>query len=593
MGMKGKQTKRAVSLLLCLTLLVSMLALAVSVRAADVDSSAATGADTYYLWGENSNSPNFSGTTPTGTFTYDSSKGYYYYDLKGSSGDYCFVVSKISNSANSAVKTPAVQKIASAGSYYLSSGNYHGFNCIHLWNPSGDTIRISFASESAGLTAVKAGSEEATQAPTTAPKPTTPSPTQGGGTTPTTPQPTQSGGDTDKSYIYCENEAGWSAVYAYMWNSESDKNHEWPGVKMTNIGGNIWRYEFTKNYAKIIFNVGSNQTQTGDMNFPGAGYIYNNKTNTWDIYDTSPLQVASFATDLEAPQYNGVGITLSAEAEGEGTVYYKFSVTKDSTTTVLSDFSTANKALWTPQTAGTYTLTYDFKDAKGNTNKRTKEYVIEDGSSVVAPYIKVVTPNSGDIKNNSNVQIKVTAGGGNTGTNLLFYKYTIKNPSGDIVNVPYYTRNTSYTFKPTALGLHTLTINVQGSDNKTIERSYLFNSVGAVTPTTPPETQPPVQPTQAPPAPTQAPEPTQASPAPTQAPTDAAAPVRYGDADSNGSVNIVDAAVIQRFMVGVEMTKVCNERNADVDGDGNVTIRDVLIIQRYLVGLIDKFPAEA
>ena len=46
-------------------------------------------------------------------------------------------------------------------------------------------------------------------------------------------------------------------------------------------------------------------------------------------------------------------------------------------------------------------------------------------------------------------------------------------------------------------------------------------------------------------------------------------------------------------MVGVEMTKVCNERNADVDGDGSVTIRDVLIIQRYLVGLIDKFPAEA
>ena len=473
MGMKGKQTKRAVSLLLCLTLLVSMLALAVSVRAADVDSSAATGADTYYLWGENSNSPNFGGTTPTGTFTYDSSKGYYYYDLKGSSGDYCFVVSKISNSANSAVKTPAVQKIASAGPYYLSSGNYHGFNCIHLWNPSGDTIRISFASESAGLTAVKAGSEEATQAPTTAPKPTTPKPTQGGGTTPTTPQPTQSGSDTGKTYVYCENEAGWSAVYAYMWVKDTEnKNAEWPGVKMTNIGGNIWRYEVTKStWNMIIFNVGSNQTQTANMSFPGKDYIYNNKTNEWSIYDTSPLQVASFATDLEAPQYNGVGITLSAEAEGEGTVYYKFSVTKGSTTTVLSDFSTANKALWTPQTAGTYTLTYDFKDAKGNTNKRTKEYVIEDGSSVVAPYIKVVTPNSGDIKNNSNVQIKVTAGGGNTGTNLLFYKYTIKNPSGDIVNVPYYTRNTSYTFKPTALGLHTLTINVQGSDNKTIARA--------------------------------------------------------------------------------------------------------------------------
>ena len=600
--MKGKQTKRGISLLLCLTLLVSMLALAVSVSAAEIGSIAATGAETYYLWGENSNSPNFSGTTPTGTFTYDSSKGYYYYDLSGSSGDYCFVVSKISDSANSAVKTPAVQTIASAGSYYLAAGNYHGFNCIHLWNPSGDTIRISFTSETAGLTAVKAGSEAATQAPTTAPTPTTPKPTQGGGTTPTTPQPTQGGSTTDKKYVYCENEAGWSSVTAYLWNSSSDSNKAWPGAAMTNIGGNIWRYELPKTFKNIIFS-NNGASQTSDLAYPGDGYIWNNKTNEWSIYDTSPLQVSSFATDLAAPQYDGTGITLSAEAEGEGTVYYKFSATKDGSTTVLSDFSTANKVLWTPQNAGTYTLTYDFKDAKGNTNQRTKSYVIEDGSSVVAPYIKIVTPNSGDIQNNSNVQIKVTAGGGNTGTNLLFYKYTIKNPSGNIANVPYYTRNTSYTFKPTELGLYTLTLNVQGSDNKTIERSYVFSSVGTVTPTTPPETQPPVQPTDAPPAPTQAPPaPTQAPPAPTQAPpapTQAppapteASSIVYGDADGDGDVTILDVTYIQRSIAGVPMSKTINTLNADVDGDGDISIIDATLIQRFMVGLISKFPVEA
>lgn len=593
MRASGKQTKRAVSLILCLALLISMLAFALTVRAEEVNDLTETGADTYYLWGENSNSPNFNGTTPTGTFTYDSSKGYYYYDLSGSSGDYCFVVSKISNSANSAVKTPAVQKIASAGSYYLSSGNYHGFNCLHLWNPSGDTIRISFTSETEGLTAVKAGSEAATQAPTTAPEPTTPQPTQGGGTSPTTtqpttPEPTQGGSTTDKSYIYCENEAGWSSVTAYLWNSSSDSNKDWPGAAMTNIGGNIWRYELSKSYKNIIFS-NSGQSQTTDLTYPGDGYIWNNKTNSWSIYDTSPLQVSSFATDLEAPQYNGVGITLSAEAEGEGTVYYKFSVTNGSSTTVLSDFSTANKALWTPQTAGIYTLTYDFKDAKGNTNQRTKSYVIEDGSTVVAPYIKTVTPNGGDIQNNSNVQIKVTAGGGNTGTNLLFYKYTIKDPSNNIANVPYYTRSANYTFKPTALGLHTLTINVQGSDNKTIERSYVFSSVGTVTPTTPPETQPPVQPTDAPPAPTQAPPaPTQAPPAPTEAST-----IVYGDADGDGEVTILDVTYIQRSMAGVPMSKTINKLNADVDGDGDISIIDATLIQRFMVGLIDKFPAES
>lgn len=597
MGMKGKRTKRVISLLLCLTLLVSMLALAVSVSAAETGNIVATGAVTYYLWGENSNSPNFSGTTPTGTFTYDSSKGYYYYDLSGSSGDYCFVVSKISDSANSAVKTPAVQTIASAGSYYLSAGNYHGFNCIHLWNPSGDTIRISFTSETAGLTAVKAGSDNPTQAPTTAPGPTTPSPTQGGGTNPTTaPQPTQSGGSDGKTYVYCENEAGWSTVYAYMWsNGTQTNNAAWPGKPMTNIGGNEWRYEVTDSKWDMIIFSNNGADQTSNLTFPGNNYMWNNKTKAWSIRDTSPLQISSFATDLAAPQYDGTGITLSAEAEGEGTVYYKFSVTKDGSTTVLSDFSTANKVLWTPQNAGTYTLTYDFKDAKGNINQRTKNYVIEDGSSVVAPYIKTVTPNGGDIQNNSNVQINVAAGGGKTGTNLLFYKYTIKNPSGDIANVPYYTRNTSYAFTPTALGLHTLTLNVQGSDNKTIERSYLFNSVGSVTPTTPPETQPSVQPTQASPEPTEAPPaPTQAPPAPTQPSTDAPAPVAvYGDADGDGDVTILDATFIQRYAAGISLPTPLNELNADVDDDGSVTILDATLIQRFNAGIIKKFPVQS
>ncbi|MBQ9680501.1 MAG: starch-binding protein [Ruminococcus sp.] len=589
MRLSGKQTKRAVSLLLCLALLISMTAFALSVRAEEVDDLADTGADTYYLWGENSNSPDFNASTPTGTFTYDSSKGYYYYDLTGSSGDYCFVVSTIGNSANYAVKSPAVQSVASSGSYYLSAGNYHGYNCMHLWNPSGDAIRIYFTSASAGLNAVKAGSEVATQAPTATQAPATQAstqkPTSAGGTTPTTAQnPTQSQQDTGKTYVYCENEAGWSAVYAYMWNSESDKNASWPGVKMTNIGGNIWRYEYTKSYAKIIFNVGSNQTQTSDLTFPGKDYIFNNKTNSWEVYDTSPLQVSSFTTDLEAPQYNGVGIILSAAAEGQGTVYYKFSVTGSTGTQTLSDYSTKNSVQWIPQTAGTYTLTYDFKDAAGNTNQRTKTYVIEDGLTSVAPYIKTVSPAPGEIENNKTVSVNVTAGGGITGTNLLFYKFTVKDSSGNTVNTPYYTLSGNYSFKPSSLGAYSLTVDVQGSDNKTVERTYNYTSVGALSPTETPETQPPT--TYA--APTDPPKPTEAA-----KPTDPVIAVLYGDADDDGDVTILDATYVQRYEANVALPTPLNERNADVDGDDEVSIIDATLIQRFNAGVINKFPAES
>ena len=587
MRSSGSRTKRFISLALCLAMLISAVAFALTVHAEDADI-ADTGADTYYLWGESSNSPNFNASAPTGTFTYDSSKGYYYYDLTGSSGDYCFVVSTIGNSASYAVKTPAVQTVQNAGSYYLSAGNYHGFNCMHLWNPGGDAIRIYFTSTSAGLNAVKAGSD-ATQAPTSAPQTQAPTqqPTSGGGTTPTSAPSTQAPtSSSDKRYVYCENEAGWSQVYAYLWNSNSDKNAEWPGVKMTNIGGNTWRYEVPKTFAKIIFNIGSNQTQTSDMTYPGDGYCYNNKTGEWTIYDTSPLHVTSFTTDLAAPQYNGVGITLSASAEGSGNTYYKFSVKYNNSTTVLQDFSTKNSVLWTPQTPGTYTLIYDYKDDAGITNQRTKEYEIKDGLTSVAPYIKTVTPAGGEILKSSSVNVNVTAGGGITGTNLLFYKFTVKNANGAIVNVPYYSLRSNTSFTPTATGAYTVTVSVQGSDNKVDERTYSYDCVTSMSPTEDPfvPTEPiPQDPTDAPTeAPTQ--KPTQAPP--TQPPTQSSQTIIRGDADDDGEVTIFDVTYIQRYDLHINLPSPINLDNADADDDGDVTIIDATFVQRFLVGII-------
>ena len=576
MRLTGKQTKRAISLLLCLAVLVSVLTFALTVRAEELPV-AGTDASAY---DGSSNLTRSKDLADTGA-----NLGYVYCkNTAGWSTVYAYMWIKDSQTNNAAWPGKAMTKVSGTTDVWRYEVTNTNWNMIIFNNGSSQEQTTDLNYPGAGYIYDNSTKQWSVYEP----QPTTTTPTQGGGTNPTTaPQPTQGGSTTGKSYVYCENEAGWGTVTVYMWNSTSDTNAAWPGVAMTNIGGNEWRYEVPKSFKNVIFS-NNGQSQTDDLTFPGKDYMWNNKTKTWSIRDTSPLQISSFATDLAAPQYNGTAITLSAEAEGEGTVYYKFSVTFGSSTTVLSDFSTSNKAVWTPQTAGTYTLTYDFKDAKGNLNQRTKEYVIEDGSSVVTPFIKTVTPNGGDIRNGSNVQINVAAGGGKTGTNLLFYKYTIKNPSGDISNVPYYTRNTSYTFTPTALGLHTLTVNVQGSDNKTIERSYLFNSVGSVVPTTPPETQPPVQPTEAPPAPTQAP------PAPTQAPTDAPAPtVLYGDADDDGEITIRDVTFIQRFCADIALTSPLNERNADVDGDDEISIRDATFIQRFIADIINIFPAES
>lgn len=577
MRLSLKQTKRAISLLLCLALLATAIAFALTVGAEEIAPSAA-GADN--LADDSSNSNIDLGKKQSIELADTGAAGDYVY-CKNTAGWSTVTAYMWNSSSDTNSSWPGVA-MTNMGNNIWRYQLPKAYSNI-IFSQSGQNQTKDLVYPGAGRiydNTTGAWSVYETQ-------PTTVTPTSSGSTTAPTQTATSASG---AQYVYCENEAGWSTVTAYMWNSSSDTNTSWPGATMTKIGGNVWRYQLPKSYANIIFSQ-NGQSQTQDLTFPGAGYIYNNSTGKWDIYDTSPLQVSFFGTDLEAPQYEGVGITLSATAEGQGTVYYKFSVSSGSNNKVLADYSTKNYVQWIPNAAGTYTLTYEFKDAAGNTNKRTKSYSVESGLTSVSPYIKTVSPSGGEIKRNTSVSLTTNAGGGLTGTNLLFYKYTVRNSSGDIVNVPYYTLNRSYSFTPTALGAYTVTVSVQGSDNTTVEREYSFTSVNTISPseyaTTPTETQAPTQKPTVKPTETQAPTTKPTQPA-TQKPTEQAtqAPeILRGDADEDGDVTVIDATVIQRYLLGAPMLTPFNEANADADDDGEITIVDSTVIQRYLLGL--------
>ena len=390
-------------------------------------------------------------------------------------------------------------------------------------------------------------------------------------TDPTTPvvNPTTPVNPSGAKAVYLKNSANWSTVNCYMWRDGAGENAAWPGASMTSIGDGVFQYNITGNFNKIIFNSGG--SQTGDMDLPGDGYIYDNQSGTWDVYDTSAIKVSNFGANLTSPQYKGTDITLSATATSVSAVSYKFSVTGPSGTTVVSDFSSRNTAVWTPTAAGTYTITFDFKDASGNTNQRTATFVIEDDANVSLPILKGVSPKPGQMKKGTQQTLAINAAGGKTGTNLLFYKVKITDPSGNTCNVPYYTKSTAYSFTPTALGKYTVTIYVQASDNETVERSYVYESVNTVVD--------PVEPTT--PTPTN---PTPTNPTPTN-PT----PGDYlkGDADMDTVVTVLDATMIQLVLAQMRPTTSLNYKNADVDGDTLVTVLDATRIQLHLAGKIE------
>ena len=91
-------------------------------------------------------------------------------------------------------------------------------------------------------------------------------------------------GDT----VYVRVNNGWSKVNCYMWTDGLGNNASWPGKAMTKVEDGVYSYTLDKDYTKVIFNDGSNQTK--DLTYPGHGKIYDLSKGTWSDYAGAPSQ---------------------------------------------------------------------------------------------------------------------------------------------------------------------------------------------------------------------------------------------------------------------------------------------------------------
>lgn len=64
---------------------------------------------------------------------------------------------------------------------------------------------------------------------------------------------------------------------------------------------------------------------------------------------------------------------------------------------------------------------------------------------------------------------------------------------------------------------------------------------------------------------------------------------RKGDANLNGEVTSADAALILRYLIGMESLSDMAKTLADVNGDGRITAADAALILRCIIGLIPAF----
>lgn len=562
-----KSQHKVLSLILCLILAISAVSVGV------VGASAASG-DTIYFKPGHWTEANawfsvyaWEGDDTTFVKMTEVESGVYGADLGKSYSNVIFCRNNPNNSdvAWSSAWNQTADLTVPSGSncFSVNSGEWTGAN--GTWSSYGGSVVSTTA------TPTTAAATTATTATTATVQPTTAAPT----TTPVT---------SSDYVVYLKNDANWSTPYCYMWNGSSDNNGSWPGAKMTEIGDGYWMYEASKEFKNCIFS-NSGNPQTSDLTTQN-GYYYSNSSNSWvGVYDVKPIQVKSYTADPASGIYTGTTVALSATAVSKESsdVYYKFSVTNASnSTTVLSDYSTASTASWTPTATGTYTINFDFKDGAGNENNRTLTLKVEDDSALVKPVIKAVLPGNLDlIKVNSTATVKVTAGGGKTGTNLLFYKYIVTDPNGS-KNKPYYSLNSTYSFKPTVAGAYTVDVYVQGSDNSTVTKSYNYTAVTGDIPTTTVVVPTTAAPTTA--APTTAAPTTTVAPATTVPATTAVSQWQVGDVNKDGRISIQDATYIQKYLAKYADCSDIDATLADVNGDGMITVKDASKIQELIAG---------
>ena len=61
-----------------------------------------------------------------------------------------------------------------------------------------------------------------------------------------------------------------------------------------------------------------------------------------------------------------------------------------------------------------------------------------------------------------------------------------------------------------------------------------------------------------------------------------------GDVNSDGDISVVDATLVQKYIVGLEKLTDLQKKSAEVNGDGEISVVDATLSQKYIVGL-DNF----
>lgn len=175
----------------------------------------------------------------------------------------------------------------------------------------------------------------------------------------------------------------------------------------------------------------------------------------YQVTEAIPLEVTSFTADKEAPQYTGTSIRLTADAQGEGELQYKFLYRTDGQWEEIQGYSDKNTALWQPKSAGRYSLVVFVKNKEGQEITKFLTYEIKAKNPIVIQSLKAdkTPPQLID----TDIRLTAAASGGE---GQLEYRFAYQK-NGEWKTLRDYSASSSMIWSPQTAGSYTLGVFVR------------------------------------------------------------------------------------------------------------------------------------
>ena len=181
---------------------------------------------------------------------------------------------------------------------------------------------------------------------------------------------------------------------------------------------------------------------------------------------SSNLSISSFRASKASPQYAGTQVTLTVQANGKGTLQYKYYGYLNEKFTEIKDWSENNSVTISPSTAGNYDLWVAVKDSKGTIVRKNMNFTFIKPLSISS----ITTDKKSPQYTGISLKLTTQATGGIGTLQYKYYRYL----NGAYAQIKDWSTSNSITIAPSTAGTYDLWVAVKDESGKIVRKNMSF-----------------------------------------------------------------------------------------------------------------------